>query len=64
METTINNIRVLRNKTGLEISDMLLKLEQESGLEISDIHVVRQPLHDKLGKETGYRYIVDITMRL
>lgn len=64
METTINNIRVLRNKTELEISDMLLKLEQESGVNISEIHVVRQPLHDKLGKEAGYRYIVDITMRI
>nr|DAI10626.1 MAG TPA: hypothetical protein [Caudoviricetes sp.] len=43
---------------------MLATYERNTGLVVDEIGFVRQSVYDNMGKETDFRYVVELTVKL
>lgn len=43
---------------------MLTTYERNTGLIVDEIGFIRQPVYDNMGKETDFRYVVELRVKL
>nr|DAW07550.1 MAG TPA: hypothetical protein [Caudoviricetes sp.] len=60
----IEKAKALKAEIEKDISGMLATYEMMMALTVNDIGLVRQPVYDNMGKETDFRYVVELTVKL
>ena len=60
----IEKAKALKAEIEKDISGMLATYERNTGLVVDKIGFIRQPVYDNTGKETDYRYVVELTVKL
>lgn len=60
----IEKAKALKAEIEKEISGMLATYEMKTGLTVDEIEFVRQPVYDNMGKETDFRYVVELEVKL
>lgn len=60
----IDKAKSLKAEIEKDISGMLATYERNTGLAVDEIGFVRQPVYDNMGKETDFRYVVELTVKL
>lgn len=60
----IDKAKSLKAEIEKDISGMLATYEMKTGLAVDEIGLVRQPVYDNMGKETDFRYVVELEVKL
>ena len=60
----IEKAKALKAEIEKDISGMMATYERNTGLVVDEIGLVRQPVYDNMGKETDFRYVVELTVKL
>lgn len=56
--------KALKAEIEKDISGMLTTYERNTGLIVDEIGFIRQPVYDNMGKETDFRYVVELRVKL
>lgn len=60
----IEKAKALKAEIEGGISKLLATYEKNTGLVVDNIGFVRQPVYDEMGKETDFRYVVELEVKL
>lgn len=60
----IEKAKALKAEIEKDISGMLATYERNTGFIVDGIGFIRQPVYDNMGKETDFRYVVELRVKL
>nr|DAY59049.1 MAG TPA: hypothetical protein [Caudoviricetes sp.] len=60
----IEKAKALKAEIEKDISGMLATYERNTGLVVNEVGIVRQPICDEMGRETNFRYVVELEVKL